>query len=121
VNPGPRARQIEKSALREAQRALTRDDRTHLTRGELLQLRVQTVQPWQRGLFLVIGAALLAVGGVLYARDHEWFPLLVLGVPGLGVMLLGALGRKKTLDAALEQLGSDLGELVIQGIIHALE
>lgn len=100
---------LEKTALRQAQKAIVRSGRDNLKKEDLARLRIQTLEPWTRIFLLVFG--LLAVGAGLLAHkaDVRWLALLLFIGGGLGVFA-AMVGRKKTITAALD--GIDVLQLL---------
>lgn len=96
-------RYLEQVALREAQKAFDKNTPDSLSRDSFGRLHIQTVEPWKRILLAVIGLPLLGTGIALICTGSFWAGV-VLGVIGIGVLALAVLGRKKTIDAALDSV-----------------
>lgn len=84
---------LSRRAIRLAQRKGRKAGRP-LTREEILALRVQTVEPWQRALVIFLG--LLAAGfAFLCCRSGApvWFGLAA-GAAAAAAILIGLFGKK---------------------------
>ena len=94
-------RYLEQVALREAQKALDKNKRGSLSWASLGQLRIQTIEPWKRVLMAAIALSFLGAGIVAIRNGFFWAGVLLSAI-GLGLLLFAGLGRKKTIDAALD-------------------
>jgi len=94
-------RYLEKTALRQAQKAIVRSGRDNLKKEDLARLRIQTLEPWTRILLLVFGLLFIGAGVLVSAVDVRWLALLLFISGGLGVFA-AIVGRKKTITAALD-------------------
>ena len=96
-------RYLQQAALREAQKALAKNSAHTLSRDTFGQLLVQTVEPWKRILLAMIGLPLLGVGIFLICTNPFWAGI-ILSLIGTAIVVLAILGRKKTVDAALDSV-----------------
>ena len=104
-------RYLEQVALREAQKALDKNKPGSLNRVSFGQLRIQTVEPWKRVLVAAIALSFLGAAIVAICVGFFWAGVF-LSATGLGLLLFAGLGRKKTIDAALD--GVDVIHLAAQ-------
>jgi hypothetical protein len=106
---------LEKSALREAQKAFSRDKSGATLRG-FCSLRIQTVEPWKRAVCVLVG---LALGGLaLWSHSQNFNVWLTLFFASLAVFsaLAGALGWKRPVDVILEATA----EVLFRRVLDAL-
>ncbi|HEY1109936.1 MAG TPA: hypothetical protein VGE76_14905 [Opitutaceae bacterium] len=116
-----RLQQIERSALREAQKALRRHPEQPVTREELLSLRVQTLTIGDRAT-LALAGSLSVTGGFHFLRHDEWWKLgIFLTLLGAVVLVLGAYGWKRTLSETIENLGAHAADILINVILGSLD
>ena len=92
---------LERTALRQAQKAIVRSGRDNLKKEDLARLRIQTLEPWTRILLLVFGLLFIGAGVLVSAVDVRWLALLLFISGGFGVFA-AIVGRKKTITAALD-------------------
>jgi hypothetical protein len=104
MNPEKRARYIERAALQAAQKAIGRKGGDKLTREELLALRIQAVEPWQRILLMLAGLIPGGLGILAVLRDHP-FGGGVLILLGVVIAVAGMVGRRRTVEFCLNALG----------------
>ncbi len=86
---------LERSALREAQKAFRNRSRAEVKLEEFLALRVQTVEWWKRLLAMLLGLAALGFSGWSLVTGFNLWITVVLGILGLGVSLAGLIGWKE--------------------------
>lgn len=123
MNYQRRAKYLERAALREAKREVFRRDGKPLTRDELLELRIQSVEPWKRILLSVIGAIALTFGSLITVKCNgpEYVGGLVVALLGLAAFLNGLFGRRRTVEECLRQVGEALTNNVIEFLCQALD
>jgi len=91
-----------------------------LSRDDLGDLTIQTVQPWKRLLGALFGAGLLLFGIWLFTAEFShWIACLFLLV-GLFVVIASLLGRKKTLDSILQGMDGAASDTIIDMIIRGI-
>lgn len=96
-----RKRYLEQSALREAQKAIDRHGRNAVSREDLACLRIQTIEPWKRGLLAILGL-IAGVGGYLALTDEVGWLSLLLFSAGALLLIAAILGVRRTVKAALD-------------------
>ncbi|MES2696955.1 MAG: hypothetical protein V4773_26060 [Verrucomicrobiota bacterium] len=119
--PEKRVQQIERSALREAQKAFRKHPETPVTREELLSLRVQTLTLGDRITLAVAGSLAIAGGTYCLLNDYAAWAGFGLIVVGALILLLGAIGWRRVLAETEHALGEGILEIVLQTIIKALD
>ena len=93
---------LERSALREAQKAFRNRSRAEVRFEEFLALRVQTVEGWKRLLAILLGLGAIGFAGwSLVTGFNVWIGLLF-GVVGLVVFLGGLIGWKESVEGVLD-------------------
>jgi uncharacterized membrane protein HdeD (DUF308 family) len=120
VNLEKRAQQVEKTALKAAQKAVHRHPGQPLSRDELLQLRIQSVPTWKRVVLVCLGVGLFVLGALL-VPDPSTAGGVSLCVIGLAILLIGILGRRRTVESCLNELGSGLADGVVEAVLNALD
>lgn len=107
---------LTRQAIRRAQRESKK--RGHLlTREEILRLRIQTVAPWRRIVFIVIG-----LGGVgLACLPHApwWFQALC-ATGAAALILFGTFGKEASLDQELQKLDAEGPTRILDTIVSSL-
>jgi hypothetical protein len=121
VNQPRRARYLERAALREAQKALRREGKESFTRDELLQLRIQSVEPWKRIVLGTLGTACSGTGVYVLFEKDAMFGGLFLVVFGIVFLLIGLIGHRKTIESCLEAIGNEPANGVIEAVFNALD
>jgi hypothetical protein len=121
VNEQRRARYVERAALREAQKAMQRQGGGPLSREELLQLRIQSVEPWKRILVGLTGAAFGGFGLMVFASDDATAGGIALIVLGTALLIAGLVGRRRTVEVCLDQIATQLADAVLSAIANALD
>lgn len=94
-------RYLERSALREAQKAIDRRGRAAFGKADFAGLRIQTVEPWKRILLASLGV-LAGAGGYFVLTDKIGWVSFVLFALGVFLLLAAWLGVRKTVKAALD-------------------
>lgn len=112
-----RLQQIERSALREAQKALRQHPEQPVTRDELQSLRVQMLTVAERITLAGGGLLCIAAGIYLLGSDHLWWIGIILTILGCIVLIFGVIGRKRT----LRSLDEPIFEIVIELVLRALD
>ena len=116
-----RLQQIERSAVRAAQKAQQRHPEQAVTREELLTLRVQTLTVGDR-VTLALAGSLGVTGGFHLLRHDEWWKLgIFLTLLGAVILVLGAYGWKRTLSETIEHLGAHSADILINVILGSLD
>lgn len=112
-----RLQQIERSALREAQKALRQHPEQPVTREELLSKRVQVLTDTDRIALFVV--SLLFGGAGIYFVVEEYHVLFgcILIAGALALLIFGVIGWRRTLA---EAAGAAV-ELVIQAVFKSLD
>jgi hypothetical protein len=108
---------------RQAIRLVQRENRKRgivLTKEDVLRLKVQTVAPWTRAFFVLIGICVVGIAVIIFAAAAPWWISLAFAVSGLAIILLGIFGRKRYLEAELRHLPAGIADGVISGIFNAL-
>jgi hypothetical protein len=109
------SRQAIRLAVRESQKA-----GRPLKPEEILALRIQTLEPWKRGLVILIGLLTGAFAYISYRGGAPlWFWALAAGC-AVGIILLGTFGRKTYLDRELKKLTEDAPRRMLDAISNAL-
>ncbi|MDP3073480.1 MAG: hypothetical protein Q8N18_24530 [Opitutaceae bacterium] len=123
MNPEKRAHYIERAAVRAAQSYIRRHDGSPLSRDQLLELKIQSVEPWKRILLCVLGGVPLVVGGIALTRTDGGEFVVSLGFALLGLVVFGTglFGRHRTVNECLSQLAEHLAEGVLRLIVAALD
>lgn len=112
-----RLQQIERSALREAQKALRQHPGQPVTREELQSIRVQMLTVAER-ITLASGGVLCIGAGIYFLGDDRlWWLGIVLTILGCIVLIFGVIGRKRTLRA----LDESIFEIVVELVFRALD
>ncbi len=91
-----------------------------LSEQELLRLRIQTVAPWKRAVFVSIG---FLIGAVAFACDLAAAPMWISVPSGLAAVSIGAagaLGSRGYLDAELKKLRHEGPSTVLGAIGNGL-
>lgn len=104
-------RYLEQAALKAAQKAFDKKAPHPLDRESLGRLRIQTVEPWKRILLGLLSLFFLWPGITLIITEPFWAGVIVTAI-GAGLLAFAMLGRKKTIDAALD--GIDVIHLAAQ-------
>ena len=92
---------LERSALREAQKAFRDRSRAEVKLEEFLALRVQTVEWWKRLLAILLGLGAMGFAGWSLATGFNLWIALLFGVLGFGVFLGGLIGWKESVEGVL--------------------
>lgn len=108
--------QIELSALREAQKAQQRHPEQPVTREELRSMRVQTVTIGERLVLASAGVLSIAIGAYTLHDDSLWWLGIVLILIGCIVLVFGAIGWRRTLDALDNPVFEIVSEFVLRGL-----
>jgi len=93
---------LERSALREAQKAFRDRSRAEVKLEEFLALRVQTVEWWKRLLAILLGLGAMGFAGWSIATGFNVWITLFFGGLGLIVFGCGLVGWKESVEGALE-------------------
>jgi hypothetical protein len=93
---------LERSALREAQKAFRDRSRAEVKLAEFLALRVQTVEWWKRLLAILLGLGAMGFAGWSIATSFNVWIGLLFGVVGLVVFLGGLIGWKESVEGVLD-------------------
>lgn len=119
MNPEKRAARIERAAVRSALET-QRKRGAPLTRDDLLSLKVQAVPLWVR--LLIIGLGLAGIGaGIYFATGDAVESGTALFFFGVFILVLGIVGRRRTLESLLETMGDGLAEGILRAILDALD
>jgi hypothetical protein len=92
---------LERSALREAQKAFRDRSRAEVRLEDFLALRVQTVEWWKRLLAMLLGLGAMGCAGWSLVTGYNGWIALLFGVVGLGVFLGGLIGWKESVEGVL--------------------
>lgn len=92
---------LERSALREAQKAFRDRSRAEVKLAEFLALRVQTVEWWKRLLAMLLGLGAMSFAGWSLVTGFNGWIALLFGVIGLVVFLGGLIGWKESVESVL--------------------
>jgi len=92
---------LERSALREAQKAFRDRSRAEVKLAEFLALRVQTVEWWKRLLAMLLGLCAMGFAGWSLATGFNVWITAVFGPIGLAVFLAGLIGWKEPVEDVL--------------------
>ena len=92
---------LERSALREAQKAFRDRSRAEVKFEEFLALRVQTVEWWKRLLAILLGLGAISFAGWSLVTGFNVWITLVFGLIGLAVFLGGLIGWKEPVEDVL--------------------
>lgn len=110
---------LSRQALRLAARKRKKLGRP-LNEEELLRLRIQTVAPWKRILFISIGLSVGALALACYLHATPVWIWMSTGLVAIYVAVAGALGSRSCLDAELRKLQDDAPTTVLNAISNAL-
>ncbi len=111
------------SLTRQAIRLAQREGRKRgyaLSREEVLRLSVQTVEPWMRALFVAVGLAACGLAWVCLFAGAPWWIWVSFGLGGMGVGIVGLVGKKAYLERELQKLGRDGPTRIADAILNAL-
>lgn len=115
-----RLQQIERSALREAQKALDRHPGRSVTHDELASLRVQTLTVGLRLMLGLAGVAAIA-GGIYFFRDDDlWWLSIALFLFALVAFTVAAFGWRRTLAEGASALGEGVLNIVVEAVFKSL-
>ena len=114
-----RADALSRQAIRLAQRE-SRKAGHPLTREEILTLHVQTLEPWKRGMVIVIGLLAATFAFVCYRGGAPLWFLAAAAAGALAIILAGAFGRKVYLERELQKLTEDAPRRILDAISNAL-
>ena len=92
---------LERTALREAQKAFSDRSRAEVKLAEFLALRVQTVEWWKRLLAMLLGLGTMCFSGWSLATGFNVWITLLFGILGLGGFLGGLIGWKESVEGVL--------------------
>ncbi len=92
---------LERSALREAQKAFRNRSRAEVKFEEFLALRAQTVEWWKRLLALLLGLGAMGFAGWSLATGFNVWITLLFGGLGLIVFGSGLIGWKESVEGVL--------------------
>ncbi len=92
---------LERSALREAQKAFRDRSRAEVKLEEFLALRVQTVEWWKRLLAILLGLGAMCFAGWSLATGFNVWITLIFGGLGLIVFGCGLIGWKESVEGVL--------------------
>lgn len=87
-------------------------------RASVRKIRVQVVPLWKR--WFIVGLGLLILGAAIYSYQHSLAGAIVLAIISLIVILLGAFGRKKSIDEVLDGVDSALSNQILDKIFDGL-
>ena len=93
---------LERSALREAQKAFRDRSRAEVKLAEFLALRVQTVEWWKRLLAMLLGLGAMSFAGWSLATGFNVWITIGFGLIGLAVFLAGLIGWKESVEGVLD-------------------
>lgn len=110
MNPQKRAQQVEKAALKAAQKAQRKHPNQPVTREELLQLRIQATPTWMRILVSAAGLILIGLGVVLAFESLISGGLLIFF--GAIFLVVGIIGRRETVESCVEEIGFEVIEVI---------
>ncbi len=116
-----RLQQIERSALREAQKAQRRHPEQSVTREELLSKKVQVLTKADRIALFVV--AVLAVGGgvLLLRADYSPIASWALIIFGTAVFVFSVVGWRRTLKEIAGAIGEGAVDILIRAVIKSLD
>lgn len=107
---------LTRQAIRRAQRESKK--RGHiLTREEILQLRIQTVAPWARIVFILVGLGGL---GLAFLPHAPWWFRAMFGAGAAALILFGTFGKQAYLDQELQKLGEEGPTRILDTIVTSL-
>ncbi len=92
---------LERSSLREAQKAFRDRSRAEVKLEEFLALRVQTVEWWKRLLAILLGLGAMSFAGWSLATGFNLWIAVGFSIVGLGVFLGGLVGWKESVEGVL--------------------
>jgi hypothetical protein len=113
------ANTLSRQAIRLAQRKTKKAGRA-LTREEVLRLTVQTIEPWKRILFVVLGLPIAGLSFMCYRGGAPVWIWVAFALCSLVLVLCGAFGRKAYLDRELQKLRDEGPTRVLDAIVNAL-
>jgi hypothetical protein len=115
MNPDNLTRQAIRLAQRESRK------RGHaLARDEVLRLTIQTVEPWKRALFALLGLGVVGFAWFCYFAGAPWWVWAPGGVGGMIVVVLGLVGRKEYLDRELQKMSKEGPTRITDAVLNAL-
>lgn len=108
-----------RQAIRLAQRESQK--RGHvLTREEVLHLSVQTVDPWKRVVFIILGLAVFGFGWFCHFVGAPWWLWAPFGIGGVVFVVIGLIGKKEYLDRELQKMHKDGPTRIADAIFNSL-
>lgn len=116
-----RLQQIERSALREAQKAQRKHPEQPVTREELLSKKIQLLTTADRIALFVV--AVLAVGGGVLLLRTDYHPIAsgALIVLGIAVFVFAVVGWRRTLGEIAGAIGEGAIDILIRAVINSLD
>ena len=116
--------QLTRQAIRAGVRA-SRKAGHPLTREEILRLRVQTISPWKRLVFVIIGCGLGVLAYMWSQNETQAWIWIITALAAIGTILFGIFGRHETIDRqfqSLKEAGPDqILDVVTEAITSAFD
>ena len=113
------ADRISRQALRLALRKSKKAGRP-LTREEVMRLKVQSVEPWKRWVFVVAGLVSGAIALGCYRANGPGWVWVLFSLCSLLLIAFGIFGKRKHLDRELKKFAADGPTAFVDGILNAL-
>ena len=110
---------LSRQALRLAMRKSQKAGRP-LTREEVMRLKVQTVAPWKRWVFVVSGLVPGAIAFACYWTGGPAWVCILFSLCSLLLIAFGIFGKRKHLDRELKKFAADGPTAIVDGILNAL-
>lgn len=105
-----------KRMVRNARKAAAKARATDI--ASLKKVRIQTVAPWKRWVLGGIGMAFLSLG--IFLRNQFPGAFIIFGLLAMITILFAILGKKKSIDAALNGVDSSITDQIFTRILDQL-
>ena len=105
--------------INNAQRQLNKKQRKQqrkLSKKEIMSTKVSTINPWLRGLVILIGLATIV--GCYFIENPDNGSIALLLIIGGFITFIGIFGSKKSVSSVVDSAGNNVFELIIEGIFN---
>ena len=110
---------ISRQALRLALRKSKKAGRP-LTREEVMRLKVQTVEPWKRWVFVAAGLVSGAIAFACYRTGGPAWVWVLFGFCAAALVGFGIFGKRRHLDRELKRFAAEGPTAIIDGILNGV-
>jgi hypothetical protein len=111
---------LTRHAIRRAQREARKRGRA-LTKEEVLELRVQTANPWARVLFVTLGLGAAGIVALCYSESGPWWVTGLFAIVGVALIGFGVFGRKDQVERELKKMTAErMADAVLTGILDGI-